>query len=477
MKLSIRRLPALPIFLLSVFGLTSCVLSFDVDMSDVDMEISFTLDDSCATSLETIQIDADSPYSKSFLANLSKTKKQYWVNVPSGRIPMRVKLDSFQSYHASVSRDWGRDLALTASRCGEADYKPMLIDSHMEMSGMISIVPECRWFTKIALYENVGGGSLIPIYPPSNLPEAWKTEINLIEHRTVFYLKELSGIVPTLRLELTDARGKVHSFSILPDLTASPLVEIEVTCDGETAEVFATLLSAGGGSPTEGDGDLDGEDETIDTETADGDSDDRPDGDGELESEEDQEAMDTADEPAEEDGATEEDQDLDSAEPEIEEEEEEPCGTERPTSDPAPIEAEGVAYAGEPSPGTETMPNNESVQYVLLPATETGAYMTFPFEIAQEWLYRVRLEFVGGDEFGIVSVYMDDSTTPLRRQSPPYSETFDLRVQSIPAFEYPAVEYKPVCLSEGAHTLKIVVTGTNGSGYKAGLERILLNTY
>ncbi|RJO72487.1 MAG: hypothetical protein C4523_03115 [Myxococcales bacterium] len=497
-----RRILSFLALALALAGASACVLNFDVVPDDIDATVSFTREASCAD-LAGYTIIAKQPYDKTFTAQFGDTPVvQHWVAMPEEEVPLEVQLamsdGAIYGYEAKIDKSWGQEIAFSAS-CDDANPAPVLLIDKIKFIGVFTIAPSCRPFKSLALLElvsvNADTGQAV-------LTQLATSEIR--SRRWQYFWPEPEIPDPVVVVRLTDGLNCQHDFAYRADLSLGQRFDFAIGCEpeaevktcSEAKEALSVSLSVNGqevppyagDEETEGEGEGDGDEEALEGEDGDADGDDdATDGD----------ASDGDETPTDgdADGDTTPDGDLDTSEPEEEEEVDLGCGDVEPQS-AIFLEAEDVFSKDESQPSElanivdfpgqvdgdddaaegdvfdgEEVPPDERERYVRLDAEAVGAELVFVITVGQTWPYKPLISYVGGKNWGEVSLFIDDAATPVLRQN-----GTDRMNLAYPSDEWPLgpEAYQAVCLTAGEHRLRVRVVGTQKDAYTAGVDVIRL---
>lgn len=475
--------------------LNSCVLNFDVNPDDVDLAVSMMRDASCPD-LSSYTITATGSYQKSFAASFTSDEmEQQWVGVPDEEFKVEIvlteKTDSKitkYKYFSDLDKSWGNTLAFKAV-CDESYDKPVLLLDVSKFVLVVNNTNECNWFSKVEFFEETGYDETTNQAFLQRLAEGSFDKL-----RMVYQWHEIVGASSVVHINLTDANNKVHKFRFPVKESYGQRLDFDISCDSSTLDVGMLMRTVDGktyepvpvGEDTDGDEDL----ENID-------------GDSEVDGDEDGDVDNAVDGDMEEDTETDGDLDLEvdgdsgementesetEGEQELETDVEQACGIVAPSGF-IELEAEDIAFTSDP-PGfgnvwsclstdgdaeIEDCTNPFSgTGAVILDATDFNQDLILPVTITESWVYIIGVRYASGNTgFGIVELYVDESTEPLYLLGATESR-INLDKQSTVIGPYSAnpVDYVKLCLTAGEHQLKFRVVDSNTGGYRIGVDKI-----
>lgn len=505
---------------LAVLGATTLLFAFSCggsggggDKPNGTMTLSVDRGD-CPDTLTNYTIYASKPYDRAFAGSLSATPTlTTWPALPEGNFSFQTVLDATIdgaakqfTYTSPINKSWlpeDAQAALTlscqalaaqsADTCGHPDaayldpapQKPALLWSLATVNAVFTVAPACNWFTNAELLRKVkdetSGSVAYSLIGTTDLANARRGMI-------YWHTSELAGGNVEMLLRLTMKGGQVQEgVPFIAPISEGARLDFEIGCDAAKATHFVRLRTGGAilcpGQIPSVDGDTDGESEAAEQEEAEAAEDGDTDGESEAESEADSDTSESDGDLDTEQLEADEEADGDSSDTE---EAEEACGTTNPDFNTL-YTAEATFDKGKSVPSdlaaivTTTNAQFSDGTYVRLDATETGGELDFTFNLVDPWAYKFLVTFVGGDKgYGIVSLYIDGSPTPLRRSNVPVgqnAEQFDLNFSQIggrPEWQFTMEPYEPFCLDSGVHTLRVKVVGSTSTGFKAGLDRFFI---
>lgn len=465
----------------------------------------------CPDTLSGYMINAYKPYDRGFAGPLgAKAHVTTWPDLPQESFSFQTVLDAKVdgsttqfTYTTPIQKTWlpknnqatlllscQVPAAQESESCGHPDsayldpapIKPALLWSLATVNAVFTIPPACNWFTKAELLRKVkdeASGAIAYTL-------IGNTELNNGRRGMIYWhAPDLVDGRSELLLRLTMAGGKIQEdLPFLAPVNEGGRLDFEIGCDPAKATHFVRLRTTEGivcsGQEPQADGDPDADEESSAAEenesTQDGDLEPESDGDN-TDAENDLDPDITETDADTENDATDTTDTADTEEAEI------ACGTTNPNFNSF-YSAESTFNKQNSIPSdlaaivTTTNTQFPDGTYVRLDATQTGGELDFTFNLADPWTYKFLITFVGGDTgFGVVSLYIDGSPTPIPRSDVPNGQNadrFDLNFAQIggrPEWLFTMETYEPVCLSAGVHTLRVKVVGTTSSGYKAGLDR------
>ena len=495
-----RKIIITTVCLLASLVLTSCVLNFDVDPSDVDMAITMVRDDSC-TDINEYMIAAQKPYDKNYAAAfVTDEVEQQWVGVPDLDFDLAISLmeisTSSQKTHkynvTDFSKSWGK-VAVFTTVCDEGYDKPALLLDLAQFVLMINTTSECNWFNKVELFEETGINQQTKQALLQRLGEG-----NLNGLRMAYQWHEALAADSVVHVNLTDINGKTYKFRFPVKAAYGQRLDFDISCNADTLEVGMMMKSQDGTTykPVPIGEDVDGD---TDTEI-DGDIEEDGDIDGDTDGDVDGDVDGDIDGDTEEDIDLEEDGDIDTIdqveeelEPEAEEEIDEDlgCGTVEPTSF-FEWEAEELVWVSNPDGlGEEfscaTADGDEETESCVNPFRGTGAVilngtdidqeLVFTVNVQDSWKYTIQVAFAGGQTgWGKVSLFIDDATEPVLFH---VSDKPDMNLSLVGTDlgVFSEVDFKDICLLEGEHQFRFRVTSTNSTGHKIGVDYFRILPY
>lgn len=151
---------------------------------------------------------------------------------------------------------------------------------------------------------------------------------------------------------------------------------------------------------------------------------------------------------------------------------------------------ESAASIYQGSPQNPVNPRFEDGSYVRLdlPGRDAGPLdgdgkvqeLAFYLDVDLTYAYSITIDYVCGINFGQVELYLNDSTTPLKRVEGAQPDThIDLNCAGEGIYSekrLPRISYEPICIEEGEHILRARVRGkaSASDGYSIGVDYLMV---